>query len=237
MSKSLESLKGQHTITQDNSLVSASYTLSLNEKRLLMLALSKVDPLSKIWLDGQRITIHASDLSEQFKIDKKKAYGVLRDALDKLYNRSVRIQGDHENGEEIRWLSAKKYQTGEGVVALAFGREMVHLLSGMVDYFTSYKILAVSEFKSIHSIRIYELASQFVSTGWRVIPLDDFRSMLQVDYPVWQNFKTRILDVACKKISEKSDITLSYTLIKKGCTVHAVKIFVEKKGQYQILLM
>ena len=38
-------MENSPTVTQDNALISASYTMSLNEKRLLVLALSKIDPM------------------------------------------------------------------------------------------------------------------------------------------------------------------------------------------------
>ena len=48
-------------------------------------------------------------------------------------------------------------------------------LAGMLEQFTKIDLLSISKLKSIYSIRLYEIISQFGSTGYRVISLDDFR--------------------------------------------------------------
>ena len=222
--------KQQPTVTQDNALISASYAMSLNEKRLLVLALSKIDPMGKAWLDGGKAKVTAKEWSDVFGIDSKVAYQRLRLASKELYNRSVRIWGDNNNGEEIRWLSAQKYSKKNGYVEMSFGREMVYYLSGMVDQFTSYQLLKVSGLKSTHSIRMYELAKQFAGTGWRHIELDDMRDMFKLgpSYKRWIDLKKFVIDRACTEVTAKSDLKLSYQPIKKGRSVHAIKLIVKK---------
>ena len=226
-----DSLIEQPTVTQDNNLISSSYAMSLNEKRLLVLALSKVDPMGKAWLEGGKAKVTVREWSEVFGIDTKVAYERLRLASKELYNRSVRISGDSENGEEIRWLSAQKYRKNNGFVEISFGREMVYYLSGMVDQFTSYQLLRVSGLKSIHSIRMYELAKQFVETGWRYIRIDDLRDMFRLNnsYSNWRDLKKRVIDRACIEVTAKSDLRVSYETIKNGRSVHAIKIKIAKQ--------
>ncbi len=226
------------TVVQDNALINASYSLTLNEKRLILLAISKVNPLGKMWLDSDsEVVIHASEWAEAWDCDIKHAYPVLKESMESLYNRSIILWGDNDNGEQIRWLSRKKYLLREGQITISFGRECSEYISGMVDYFTSYKLLAVSGLKSVNAIRIYELARQFISTGWRYIELDDLRRMLQLEnqYPIWQDFKRRVIDAACKEISNKSDLKLTYDIIKKGRKVIAIKLKV-KQQQHQLPL-
>ncbi|MDP6586067.1 MAG: replication initiation protein [Anaerolineales bacterium] len=217
-------------VTQDNALISASYAMSLNEKRLLVLALSKIDPMGKAWLDGGKAKVTAKEWSDVFGIDSKVAYERLRLASKDLYNRSVRMWGDNHNGEEIRWLSAQQYSKRNGYVEMSFGREMVYYLSGMVDQFTSYQLLKVSGLKSTHSIRMYELAKQFAGTGWRHIELEDLRDMFKLgpSYKRWIDLKKFVIDRACEEVTAKSDLKLSYQIVKKGRAVHAIKLIVKK---------
>lgn len=224
-------LTKQPTVTQDNALISASYAMTLNEKRLLVLALSKIDPMGKAWLDGGKAKVTAKEWSEVFGIDSKVAYERLRIASKELYNRTVRMWGDNHNGEEIRWLSAQQYSKKNGYVQMSFGREMVYYLSGMVDEFTSYKLLRVSGLKSTHSIRMYELAKQFSDTGWRHIELDDLRDMLNLkkSYSNWRDLKKRVIDRACEEVTAKSDLKITYQVIKQGRAVHAIKLKIIKK--------
>ena len=227
----MNDLTEQPTVTQDNVLISSSYAMSLNEKRLLVLALSKIDPMGKAWLDGGTVKVTAKEWAEVFKLDAKSSYKRLKQAADDLYNRSVRIWGDNHNGKQIRWLSAEEYQANDGYVEISFGREMVYYLSGMVDQFTSYQLLKVSGLKSIHSIRMYELAKQFSGTGWRYIELGDLRDMLNLkdSYSNWRDLKKRVIDRACTEVTAKSDLKLSYQPIKKGRSVHAIKLIVKQR--------
>jgi len=219
----------KNLVTQDNELISASYSLSLNEKRLIILAFSKINPMLDFWKGDGLVSITASEFSEVFNVDMKNAYNFIKSAQDSLSERWVRLEGDYKNGKEIRWLDGKEYSSNEGMITMGFSSRMLKSISGMSEFFTSYKLLAVSRLKSTYSIRIYELTQQFKSTGWRLIQLDELRNLLRVGYPDWRDLKKRVIDPACKELNEKSDIHISYEIIKKGRTIVAVKLLTKAK--------
>jgi len=230
MDKSLRS----NTVTQTNALVSAHYALSLRAKRLLVAALSQIDPNSKAWSKGElEVTVTASQWADLFGSDPRLAYRDLRAGASDLYGRSVRLYGDHINGKNIRWISSEEYSQSEGRVTITFvGRVLFHL-SGMIEEFTSYDLLGVAGLRSGHSIRLYELAQQFKSTGWRRIDLSELRSALGLSdaYPKFADFRRRVLDHCCYEITAKSDIDLTWAPIKKGRTVVAIELQVSVKDQ------
>jgi len=222
------------SVTQDNALVSASYVLTLAEKRVLLLATSKINPFSKHWLENGEVEVSAQDLVNIFGIDQKSSYRVLKESLDKLANRWVWLSPT----EKIRWLSQQKYSEGQGEIVFNFSREMVMNLSGMVDYFTSYKIMAASGFKSVYSIRIYEFCKQYENTGIRIDTVESLRSMLGTEYKYssWSLFRQFAIKPAVKEINEKSDITVRFEVVKKGRNIHAVKFLIDRNTQYQLPL-
>lgn len=225
------------SVTQDNALVNASYTMSLHEKRLLVAAIAQLDPTSKAWLNGRaEVTVLASEWAELFGLDQKSAYKRLRKASADLYSRSVRIKGDHRNGRNIRWLQAEEYSADEGRVTIVFSGEVLHYLTSLFDEFTKYDLLGVAGLKSTHSVRLYELSSQFKDTGWRYIPLDELREMfcLKDAYPRWQDLKKFVVDRACKEITAKSDLEVSYEIVKRGRSVHAIRLKIEDKEQLEL---
>lgn len=225
-------------VTQDNALVSSSYTMSLHEKRLLVSAIGQLDPTSKAWREGRaEASITASEWVETFGGSQKSAYRELRKASSDLYGRSVRIRGDSRNGKNIRWISAEEYSENEGRVTITFAGPILHYLSGMIDEFTTYDLLGVAGLKSMHSIRLYELASQFKGTGWRHIELDELREMFCLGdaYQDWRDLKKRVLDRACKEITEKSDLEVNYEMVKRGRSVHAIRLKIEEKQQLDLL--
>jgi len=225
------------SVTQDNALITASYSMSLNEKRLLVAAMSQLDPTSKAWKEGRAsATITASDWVATFKGSPKSAYRELRKASAKLFESKAQLRGDHRNGKRIRWIQAEEYSEDEGRVTIVFSGEVLYYLTSLFDEFTKYDLLGVAGLKSTHSVRLYELASQFKGTGWRYIELDDLREMfcLEDAYPRWQDLKKFVVDRACKEITAKSDLDVSYEIVKRGRSVHAIRLKIESKEQLDL---
>ena len=226
-------------VTQDNALISAKYTMTLNEKRLLLAAISKLDPTSKAWKDGKaEVTITVHEWVELFKTDRKYSYKQLREASAALYGRSVRIKGDHLNGKNLRWLQAEEYSQDKGMVTITFSGVILKYLTSLFDQFTSYDLLGVSGLKSVYSIRLYEIATQFKNTGWRQVQVNELRGMLGAEgfYPRWAELRRRAVDVAVKELNLKSDISIDYKIIKEGKEVVAVRLFVKPKDQLELEL-
>jgi len=232
-----ETASSKRIVAQDNALIEASYAMSLNEKRLLMAAISQLDPTSKAWKAGKaEVTVLASEWAETFGVDPNAAYKRLRGASADLYNRSVRIKGDHRNGRNIRWLQAEEYSADEGRVTVVFSGEILYYLTSLFDEFTKYDLLGVAGLRSTHSVRLYELASQFKGTGWRYIELDALRDMFCLGdaYQDWRDLKKRVIDRACKEVTAKSDLEVSYEIVKRGRSVHAIRLKIEPKDQLDL---
>ncbi len=227
----------ENTVTQDNALVSASYSMTLDEKRLLLACISKLDPESKAWREGRaEAEMNISEWRSLYASNSKAEYSQIRKAAQRLYERSVRIYGDSKKGKEIRWISAWEYDEGAGRVALTFSGPILYYLTGMVDEFTKFDLLGVCGLKSVHSVRLYELASQFKGTGWRQVSLDDLRIMFDLGetYQRWIDLKKRVIDRACKEVTAKSDLEVSYEIVKRGRSVHAIRLKIEPKEQLDL---
>ena len=229
----------ERKVTQDNALISASYSMTLDEKRLLMALISKIDPTSKAWKTGSlSVEITITEWAELYSIKGGNTYERLNEASKRLYNRSVRIKGDSKKGKEIRWLSAREYNEGEGVVILTFANPILKYLTSLFDQFTSYDLLGVSGLKSMHSVRLYELACQYKSTGWRYMTLDELREALdlQDSYVRWVDLRKYVLDKSCREVTQKSDYIIAYEAVKKGRGVDAIKLFIKPKDQLELEL-
>lgn len=79
-------------VAQDKVFIAACYTLSLNENRLLIAAISKIDPISHAWKTGKcDITVTVDEWSQLFTIHSHCNYAQLRQAAFKLYERSSKL--------------------------------------------------------------------------------------------------------------------------------------------------
>ena len=226
------------TVTQDNALVSACYKMGLDEKRLLVAAIAKLDPTSKAWLAGRaEVEIGAQEWADLYGVSRSGAYSQLSKASKELYNASVRLYGDSKKGKDVRWISAREWAEGAGYVRITFSGPILHYLSGMVDEFTKYDLLGVSNLKSVHSVRLYELAAQFKRTGWRQVNLDDLRAMMGLEgrYPDWRDLR-KVIEKSSKEISQKSDLSVEWEPVNYGRRVIGIKLKIAERDQLDLPL-
>ena len=66
----------------------------------------------------------------------------------------------------------------------------------------------IGAFTSTHTIRLYELCSQYKTVGRREIKLEDLKDWLQIKdkYPRYNSFNQRVLEPAVLEINAKSDL-------------------------------
>lgn len=214
-------------IYKTNSLIEASYRLTLDEIRVLALTIGTMNPKS----DQQVFDFTVADFIAEFPdATTKNAYNQIQNAINRLYDRSVRTE-DGERVTKFRWVSSQTYFKSEGRFRIALTNEVMPYLTQLKGQFTQYQLRHISSFKGVHSIRIYELCTQYKSRGDREITVEKLKEWLQVEdnYSRWGNFKMRVLDPAVKEINAKSDLLVSVELIKKGRAVHAIKFNIKSK--------
>jgi plasmid replication initiation protein len=221
-------------VTKDNALINAAYALTLGEKRVLMMAISEIDPQSRAYLEKLvKVTLRASAFADLYGINHKLAYGELRKASYRLYYRTLRLHGDQVNGEEIRWISGQQYSESKDRVTLTFSGDIVLHLTGLVSSFTQYGLLGVAGLRSSHSARVYELCSQYKHTGWRQMSVADLRRATDTEhgYPRFADFRRRVIEQACREITRKSDLDVSWEPIREGRRIASVRFKIRPKNQ------
>lgn len=204
-------------VVKDNKIIEASYSLSLSEQRVLLACISQIDSRSPLQPEN-KFQVVASDIIDLMGLNRSNAYRDMKMAVDKLYNRSIKIDGEDS---EMRWIYRKEYVKDEGKITLYFSPEIIPYLSQLSDKFTAYKLKYVSQFKSSYSIRLYEILVQWASTGEREVKVEWLREIFQVEekYKTIKDFKKYIIDPAIEDINEYSNIWAEYGQRKSGRTV------------------
>ena len=157
-------------------------------------------------------------------------------ALEGYRGGYLKLWSDDKKGEHIRWISGWKYNSQSGLVVLTFSGQILFELSGFVDDFTKYQIIHASGLKSSHSIRLYQLSAQFKDTSWHYIKLEDLRDMFNLGgyYNRWIDLRKRVIDKAVEEITAKTDLNVSYQIVKIGRKVSAIRLLVAKKDQLEL---
>jgi plasmid replication initiation protein len=226
-------------VTQSNRLIEAAHTLTLNEKRLVLLAASMLDPRKPLPKDGFLI-IRADMFAEVFQMEPRHAYQAVEEAAKRLLRRMMTRYKNGKVVEELRWVYHAKYKPGEGCVELGFSPTVVPHLTLLNKEFTSYQLRQIGHLSSFYAIRLYELMAQFLKLQERECTLEQLRTMLDLGdkYTNVKDLRKRVLDPAIKEVNLHTDITVEATPRRKGRMILGFTFVIKVKppGEQQLEL-
>jgi len=246
---SIDRPAGDRWVTLSNALTRAGQGLSLSEKRIVMLAVSKLDSM-KIMRPGDvlpSVRITAAEYAETYGLDPSSgvAYDALQDAAKALYNRSITFfEPAHKRGgralkpirTDMRWVGRCQYGEGEGWVELAWWPEIVPHLIGLKKQFTTYQLQQASALRSVYSWRLLELLVRFKTSGWAEYTIEDFAASMDAP-PSLSDFaqvKRRIIEPAVKELTKKDGWIIQWEPIKAGRKVKALRFKFERDPQARL---
>ena len=212
-------------IVKSNHVIEASYRLSLNEQRLILLCIQQIKR-------GQAITpttgfnILAKDLIDAFGVSSKNAYSDLKEVADILFNRFLTIyKPDPEEPKlestRTRWITAIDYIPTEGRLKLYFAPKVIPYISLLESGFTRYNLEYIAPMTSVYGVRFYELFKCWLmgdKSKTKSIPLDELKSLLDVkaQYPSIKDFKFYVLDRGLEDVNQHTDLLVSYENTRTG---------------------
>jgi plasmid replication initiation protein len=221
-----------HVVTKSNDLVQAGYKLSLNEQRLVLLAISRVNTARGIHKEFY-FQVSAVDFSAQYGLELKHSYEAIKDAANRLYERDVRVFDGKGTKERFRWVFHAHYRESQGCVDLGFSPNVVKHLIKMKGQFTSYELSQVSRLNSASSVRLYEMCKQFQSTGIKRVSLVDLKASLGIEgkYKAFQDFARRVLLPSLSAINEQTDLAVSFEPYRSGRKIAGITFSIRLNDQ------
>lgn len=226
-------------VHQANELIEAAYSLTLNEKRLLLLAATQIDRKYPP-VRNTAIKVTAMDFADMFNITARgHAYEALEDAAVRLYERSIRSIERNKRGiplEERRWLTGRAVYEG-GAVMLEFNEGVLQYMTALSEQFTSYQLQQVSQLTSFYAIRLYEIAAQYKRIGERYLSLETLRDMLDLGdkYARVKDLRSWVIDPAMREISETTDLTMQAEPVRDGRKIIGFKLIIGQPQQRALL--
>ncbi len=212
---------------KSNKLVNTSYSLTLNERRLIELSIALVDEECDI---PDMIVVAAEQYGKVFNVGMKGVYRELSIATKNLYKQSIRII-DEIGVEDTRWVDRVKYLDGNGTVEISFSKWVKPYLKKLRNEYTYYGLLEIGRMTSSNTIRLYELLMQFKKSGMLRKSLSDFRLLLGVGdkYPSFTELNRRIITPAIKQINKVTNYNVRLTVIKRGRSVATLEFAIIDK--------
>lgn len=221
-------------IVMQNTITQAFRDMSIDEKRLIILASTLVRLTEAT--EQKPIEVLASEFHKFSGVDEKSAYKQMKLASKKLMKRSFVY--DDKNGveTEVQWVIRSKYN--DGFVTIFFTNEVIQLLKvfDSVNPYTKYLKDDVLALRLTYSIDLYHLAKKYQGMGGFKISLDDYRKELGTpkSYNRINNLKDNAVDPVIKEINNKTDLNISYENIKRGKEVTGLKFTVKSKPKPKI---
>lgn len=234
-------LKREMVVAQSNQLVESSYSLTLNEQRLIYAAAALHDSRKALPEKGT-VLVSAVDFAEVFGIKSRgHVYEALEDATKRLYNRSIRMIGKGPKGgveRNVRWVWMCEYRKRDGAVLIGFSPAIAPYLTQLKEQFTILQLEQVGDLSSQYAIRLFSICTQYRQFRERSIGLEEFRTMLDLGekYKDVKELRRRVIDPSVAEISAKTDMLLTYEPLRKGRKVVGFRFKMATNEQRQLPL-
>mgnify|MGYP003487253260 FL=1 len=135
-------------VVKDNVLINASYSLSLVEQRLMILAIIVARKSGDLSWDidhwyGKPVQIPAESYEITFNVTRQASYLALKEAAKNLFERRFSYQEERVKGiaqKTSRWVSDIAYIDSTATVEITFSPVVLPLITNLEKHFTSYEI-------------------------------------------------------------------------------------------------
>lgn len=217
----------QLTIWESNELVSARYSWTVQQQRVVLMMMADLDPTAEDF-GVQRVQI--SELIEIAGARNNALYQRSKEAALDLLDQKIAIKLPSGSYKFYNLMSS--VEPRKGYILARFNPDMRPFLLQLKNNFTRFLLKNVVRFQSPYSIRIYVMTAQFRDTGFRIILVDTLREalMLEDKYSRFRDFKKRVIDQSIKEINEFSDLELSYEVsYVNNNQPHSIRFSVKEK--------
>ncbi|MCP4320987.1 MAG: replication initiation protein [Alteromonadales bacterium] len=222
------------TIVQHNALIESSYRLDLDEMRLLNLALTKIDSRKP---NIGIIEIYPDEFCKMFSLNKKNIWRNMKNSLNSIMTKPVRIKFSDDKGKPkerlISWLGSTEYfteQTDGTKIELNFTEDIAPYLFELKANFTKINFEYVSKLNTPFSFRLYQWLTReykiekggYYDLSMTLEEIKNSAGFGKKAYPQWRDFKSRVIQPAVDAINQRTNLSISYSVITKGKKAHGL---------------
>lgn len=217
-----------YLVTKSNYFImNSSYDLSLEEQKIILTLASMVQPDDE---EFKSYKFRIADFMQLVGVEDKSKYTEIPKITKELMKKVFEIQ-EGDTLIQTAWLSGARYKKGSGEVELTFSSYLKPYMLKLGSMFTQYKLANVLSMKSKYSPRIYEIlkCNEFKKQGYIEIELDELRKLLKAEssYPLYANFKQKLLLTTQKELKSISDINFEFEEIKTGRKVASLRFYIK----------
>jgi plasmid replication initiation protein len=221
-------------------LVEATSKMDIQEFRVFMTMLTLVLPED---VDFVEYEIRTTDIIRLFSLKKAgRLYESLRDAAERLFNKKFVILEKKEDGEIYKTTLHIIDETSEPIreseqnrIRVRFNPKLKPYLLQLKKEYLTVDIRNITDIQSPYSIKLYFILKHQYNLGNRVVKYDvqRLREILAIEeneYPLYGNFKQRIIKKGISDLAEYTDLQIThFEEIKSGKSVETVGFHLDSK--------
>lgn len=215
---------GSNLVTQHNDLITASYDLTVTEKKLLLGCISKINSFENITSETP-FSFDVMEAGEILGVDLANSGAVARFRAAARELMTKIVSHDTEQG----WIDSTFAQTASfdantKIMTIYFSKGIIPYLSNLHTKFTTYRLLHVGNLSSKYSIRLYELlvmwnGKNYGKPNLKKFTIEEFEDILCCGKSYrseFYMFKKRVVDPACEQVNAETDVKLDIEFKKTG---------------------
>lgn len=221
----MEKIQKNATVYKSNELTTASYDLSVQEQRIVILMSALIQKDDE---DFKLYKIKITDFLEVVGLKSQTKYKDLQEITRNLRKKELIIKKEDGRLLQMGWLASAEYYPG--YIELEFSVKLKPFLLHLKEKYTTYQLGYALRLKGKYSIRFYELMKECAYQKEKYYGYDELRELLKLPeskYKQYGHFKAKIINPAQKELKKKTDISFTFKEAKKGRKVIGIQFFVK----------
>ena len=222
---------------RDDMIQKGRHDLSLQEQKIVLFAISKIQPEDSIF---QEYTFSLKDFYRLCGLQTD-SYSKLKGIMKTLSDRSWWIRLDNKGTISlVRWFSTLHMNENSDKVSIEFHKDMMPYLlelSKQGAFYTHFQLKYILAMKSQYSIRLYELLKSYQKNNleW-FFETEELKILLNCEqYSNFKDFRKRVLEPSVTEINEFTDIRIAWDVEREGRKVVRVVFYMIEKNQDDLL--
>jgi len=238
-------LASEHWVNKSNLLNEMrNNRMTITQIRLFTIYLSKINPKD---IESREVVFKLDEYTKIMQFKRANTTRLIKTAEDllgltvKYWDKTGETRRDGVVGfvmcQIFKRFKLFKNEAGEWIVSIDCHDDVVRLMFDLQKYYFKYQLWNTLQLTSPNQQRMYELLKQYEHMGEREISVKDLREFLGLkpeEYMVWQNFKTRVLEVAREVLAKYTDIKFTWEVSGKrgkGGKINFIKFNIEKNDE------
>lgn len=215
-------MENDKNIIQSRILTNARYDYNVHEKRVLYRIMEAAqNELKGIRLSG-RINVDTTlfgDKEIRFALNsftpngEEPHYAEIKKALKSLFDKSIYIEREDGSWKYLHYIDSVELDKGRENYKLKVNKDIWQAFLDFSKGYGTYFLNTAMSFSSTYSMRFYELLHNNIKPI--TYEINWIREWLQLEskYPLFANFKQKVIDTPIAEINEKSDIVVTYSFV------------------------